>query len=538
MLAYILDPQLIEHDFLKRLPRDELDAVFAGFPFHTKPRLHQLVCLLLVTDYSGFGLFVDMGGGKTKIILDMVRYRKRRDALQKTLVVVPYPANTVVWHDEAKIHAPDLKIVSLTGTMGERFAALDQTADVFVINYMGLFVLMCDLVRELTPREQLENRYRKARGLTKRQLHKTGRRINKEKASAFAELWDCVVFDESHFIGHHDTDQFKLCAGLSKAARFSYVLTGTPFGRDPAILWPQYFCADLGLTFGDRFTQFRSVFYDVSTNLFGKQYKFNKAHKDDLRRMMRNRAIVFRDTEFSDLPPVSRQTIRVEMTPQMQPYYERHKIELLDLTKRRLVRLIKNKFHQLRAITSGYVIGDVDENGETMRVRADFDSNPKIEAIRTLCEGLPENRKITIYHEYIYSGDLLVKMAKSLNIKHARLGHAHDGAKELRKFLDQPDCRILVAQSRAGGVGTNLQKVCNYCCYMECPTSPITRKQSEKRFPRQGQDKRVFIYDIEMSGTVDRDIHHSLDEGLDFVETLLHDGVAAVAGQGDGRRSC
>jgi SNF2 family DNA or RNA helicase len=520
MRAYMDDPSLTEHDFMKKISYPDLIEEADGATFYTKPRILQLACFILGIDYPGFCFFIDMGGGKTKVALDIVNHRRVRDYVRRTLVIVPYPQNAITWEDQVKIHAPNLRVVKLLGTVEERDAAIIENADIFVINYMGLHVMMCDLIRELTDAERELNKKRDARKVLKKHRFKTGRRINKAKAEAFAALWDCVIFDESQFIGGHDTSQFELCAMLAMKARFSYVLTGTPFDRDPGPLWSQFFLADLGATFGPKFTLFRSVFYDTQVSNFATKHKFNNAHEKDLQRMMKNRSIIYNDTEFTDLPPVTYQVMHVNMARGMVPYYEQRKTALRDAMAKRDINLIENKYHQMRAITSGFVIGDVIEGETKYRVRQEFQDNPKMEAMRAIVLGIPYNRKITIYHEYVFTGDLLDEMFAKLNIKSARLGGGRDGAKELRKFLDDPTCRGLVAQSNSS-VGANLQHACNYCCYYETPTSPRIRKQSEKRFPREGQDKRVFIYDLVMTGTIDTDIRDDLYSGLDFLDRLL-----------------
>jgi SNF2 family DNA or RNA helicase len=277
----------------------------------------------------------------------------------------------------------------------------------------------------------------------------------------------------------------------------------------------------MGLTFGQKFTLFRSVFYDVKLTYFKVDYKFNRSHMSDLRRMMRNRSIVYEDVEFADLPPVVYQTIKVHMTDEMRPYYEQRVAKLREAWKSRDVRLIENTYIQTRSITSGFVVGDVQMENEKVRVRFQFNENPKLDVLKGLLTSLPFGRKITVYHEYIFSGDIIYKLARQLKLNPARLGGGAKGIENVKKFLEDDTCRVLVSQSKAGGVGNNFQGVCNYCVYYETPSSPIVRKQSEKRFPREGQLHKVFIYDLVMDGTIDNDVLSDLQSGIDFANKLL-----------------
>lgn len=518
---YLYRPDRINHDFIKDVGYNKLLGMLEpDFEFHTEPRLHQLQCLMLAIDYSGFCFWVDMGGGKTKIMLDAIRYRRQYRGMGKVLVVVPYPVTTLVWEDEAAKHAPDLRVVSLVGTYDERKEKLATDADVYVINYLGLFVMTCDLVKRLTPEEVKENRRRELAGAPKRLQNRTGRKINKSKLASFSKQFDCIIYDEGQFIGGHDTTQFKLCRAMSTAAKYSYVLTGTPFGRDPAPVWSQFFCADLGVTFGDKYGTFRSAFYDAKVNPFGTEYKFNTAMEKDLKRIMRNRCIRYEDVEFANLPPITYQTLHVHMTSEMKPYYAQNRKQFIDLQRGQKVDLLKSKYHQLRGITSGFLVGEVGQGDDVVRVQRTFADNPKADALRGLVESLPYDRKITIFHEYVATGDMLVALCRKLKIKCTRIGGGHDGAAALKSFLHDADCRILIAQSKAGGVALNLQ-ICNHFVYYETPTSPVTRKQSEKRGHREGQTRPVFVYDLVMNETLDADIQVALKSGIDFVERLL-----------------
>lgn len=522
--AYLERDYLVNHDFIKDVSRDDLFNEVGRFRFYTTPRLHQLACFILGIDYPGFAFFVDMGGGKTKIVLDIIRYRRQRNGLKASLVVVPYPANVIGWKDECVIHAPNLRIVSLIGTKAEREEALKQEADVYLINYSGLFVMMCDLIREedITAAQRKENRQRASTGLKPKWV--SGRRFNEKKADAFSKHFGCVVFDESQYISDHRTTQFKLCSTLARAAEFCYILTGTPHGKDPAPLWSQMYCIDFGQTFGEKFTLFRSVFYNPVVNKFGTTYKFNRLMKDALRRLTRNRSIRYEDTEFSDLPPISYTTVPVTMDVSMLAYYTSEKKKFKDswATGGLSVKQIKGSYHRLRAITSGYVTGrvDMEDEKDSFKVHMAFPYNPKIEALRSLIESLPSGRKLIVFHNYVFSGDLIVKLCRSLKLGYARIGGGADGPAALTKFKTDPDCRIFIAQAAAGGVGHNLQMTTNYLCFFELP-NVVQRKQCVKRAHRYGQLHRVFVYDLIMKYTIDSEIADALSSDVDFLNQLL-----------------
>ncbi len=85
--------------------------------------------------------------------------------------------------------------------------------------------------------------------------------------------------------------------------------------------------------------------------------------------------------------------------------------------------------------------------------------------------------------------------------------------------MEEPDCRILVANSVSGGTGLNLQ-IANYVIFYESPVSPIHRLQAEWRCYRAGQTKAVFIYDLVVAESVDEKILEFIKEGKNLLSTL------------------
>ena len=94
---------------------------------------------------------------------------------------------------------------------------------------------------------------------------------------------------------------WKLANRLGQRCRFRYMLTGTPFGRDPTPLFGE-FLIDHGETFNPTIGMFHAAFYDWKKGYFGGRWAFNKKTEPLLKRMVRNRALSFENVEFADMP--------------------------------------------------------------------------------------------------------------------------------------------------------------------------------------------------------------------------------------------
>ena len=68
-----------------------------------------------------------------------------------------------------------------------------------------------------------------------------------------------------------------------------------------------------------------------------------------------------------------------------------------------------------------------------------------------------------------------------------------DSNKSFARFMDDPSCRILVAQPQSAGVGLNAQGVCSEMLFVETPTVPLLARQAIGRVVRMGQKRKPRI---------------------------------------------
>lgn len=490
-----LNRPLDDWDWIKELPEEKLDELLAELSprpsFKFKPMKHQKAAFLLGAAHRKFMFLLRMGTGKTAIGLSVIEYRNRKlGEISRTLVLVPYVANIYSWVREVKKMTPDLKAVPLYGSTRERIELIKDNpdGDLFIIPYQGFL-----------------------------KLAKTA------GADWVADQFDSAILDEVHKLKNHKTQIFKLCSNLSKHSwKVRYGLTGTPFGRDPHDLWAQFYVVDHGETFGRTLSLFRAAFFTQSINYWGGyEYQFDKRKKSRLRRMMRHRSIYYSEDECSDLPDRVFRRVEVQFERSAKSYYKKTLEKLIESAKSKSTSLLDNNFIKLRQITSGFIRLKDMETGQVHQI--DFPENPKLDALMSLIEGIPEDAKLVVFHEFIHSGDLIVERLKKEKIGYARLGgKVKDKVGQVRKFMEDPDCRVFVVNSESGSTGLNELVAANYCVFYESPVSPIVRDQAEKRIHRTGQKaKRCYYYDIVMKGSVDERILGFIKEGRDLYAEIV-----------------
>lgn len=502
-----LERDLDDWRWLKEVPREELEALLPkGWTFVTKPRLHQLVCFVIGMKLARFMYLLDMGSGKSKIVLDLIRFAKFCGLLRTAIIVVPNVINLESWQAQLRTHAPDLTFEVLHGTKVKRYSLMDKVVreqpDVCLINFGGLQAYMANKVTRVG------------------KSTKTKRRMVIEDAADFTDVFNFVLFDEPHlYLSSTRSISYELCQMLSWRADFAYGTTGTPFDKNPEKAWSQFHVVDQGETLGHSLGMFRAGFYLEKEHFFkGVEYRFDKSKRKLLNNVLQHRSIRYEDKEFSDLPAVNFNHIPVMLTgPQVKRYNEL----LTEAAEARERGEQKATWIRLRQTAAGFISVVADEDDH--RVSVAFNPNGKALALEQYLLELPEDEKIVVFHEYIPSGKIIKDVLTKLKIKFTGVGSGFkDPAGNLRKFMTDPFCRVWVANSKAGGTGTDgLQQVARYGLFYETPSSPSRRKQCWKRLHRDGQQRRVYITDLTADNVaIDKRIHAGIKLGVDMFESV------------------
>lgn len=504
--------------WLKKLTRTqlekELNFLIPGLVLKTKPRVSQLVCLIIGYYNSFFTYHLDMGLGKSKLIIDVFTINKKINNIKNMLVVAPNVISIGNWGDQIEEHS-DYSWIGLEGTKEERLSKLKIDKDIYVINYAGLLVLLTNIEEveiEKSGKEEVE--IEKVVKVVNKKV------LNRRKLLLFCKKFNMIVWDEIHSGGFSKwkSVSYKINNGLSKNIKYRYGLTGTPMGRDPLMLWPQFLMIDRGESLGTTLGLYQQTFFNKVQGDWAKYYELNKEMETVLRKRIGHRSIRYKDTEIGELPLVIRHKVEFKIPSGTLRYYQRAAEGYRESVRNGEYVAVKNSFIKLRQMTAGF-LGFKNEDED--RISIIFDENPKLEKIEEIVKGIPENDKILIFNDFVISGDLIEARLKKMGVGYARLyGKTKDKEKVRTKFLKDFKCKVFLMNSQSGSVSLNLQ-IARYGIFYESPVSPLVRSQAEKRYTGLRQKNKAFIYDFVMKNSIDERVLEFIKEGKDISASLI-----------------
>src|SRR6185312_4243671 len=446
-------------------------------------RLDQKICFLLGVAYPETMFMSDLGLGKTSVSLELLSYFYNHGFMRRAFVFAPTNELVQGWEDEIKKWGFTLPYITLgAGSSESKWKKLREfTGDGIVIGtYVGIAAMVAKLENATdTNGDPIYNK----NGKPKRE-----RKVSDRLLLRLVDRVDGVIFDQSTALGNKDSLSFEVCNELSRDAQIKFSLAGRAFGRDPFILWSQFFLTDRGKALGTSAGMFREAFWRREQHKWGVKWVQRKRRQKLLAERIAVSSIRYAVDECVDLPekvpPIRRY---FHLTAENWTYYDQIRDQII--AARGNYREIESSFLRLRQISSGFVGFIDDDTGE--RAQVEFDNNPKLDLMLATLDEIPEDAKVVIFHEFTYSGSRICQALTKLGHQHGWLwGGTKDWAGIKAAFNEDPDFRFLVANHRKGGQGLNLQ-VGNYEFFYESPVSALQRAECEGRIYRTGQKQRT-----------------------------------------------
>lgn len=450
-----------------------------------KPHEYQRYCISRIVDTPKLGLFLDMGLGKTAIVLSAVKELKyERFAVRKVLVIAPKKVAEGTWTKEKDKwdHTKCLRISRVLGSEKKRIMALLETADVYIINRENT-VWLVDFFKNDWP-------------------------------------FDMVVIDESSSFKSHRAKRFRALSAELPHIKRLVELTGTPSPNGLADLWSQIYLLDGGKRLGERYSGFRARYFDAGPRHNGVVYKYTAKDGAEpaILSAISDICVSMKADDYLQLPDIVMDEIPVVLDPKGAKAYQEMERDMVlqmpeddeDISVTSAAAL-SNKLLQL---ANGAIYDDGHEIHEIHRC--------KIEALMELIESL-QGKSVLLFYNFQHDRTRILKELAKTDLR----------VRELKTTQDEDDWNaggidILLTHPASSAYGLNLQQGGNHVIWFGLSWNYELYTQANKRLHRQGQKEKVIIHHLVCEGTRDEDVMEALQRKDDVQRYVMESLKARI----------
>lgn len=447
-----------------------------------------------------FGLFFEVGCGKSRTLIEMLEQRFWvAGRVLKTVILTPLiVVENFKREFEQYGQLSKGKVLALTGPMDRRlkdFRIKAQNGNyILITNYEMLYnTALCQEIFQWKP--------------------------------------EVFVADEVHRLKDPKTKRTKRATNLADICMYRFGLSGTPILNTQLDLFSQIRILDGGKTFGKNFFVFRSqYFYDANSGRRGTHSYFpmwlpRPGIDAELQRRIQPFTMRVLKKDALDLPELVRKDFLVDLGSEQERAYCSMKKDFIAFLndKACVASMALTKALRLQQIVSGFI--KMEDASEIC-----FQDLPRLAALQTLLEDITPTAKVIVWACFKKNYEMIENICKQLKVGYAMLhGETTDKQVQIDTFQNDGKCRIMVANPGAGGIGINLTAA-SYMIYYSKTWSLEHELQSEARAHRGGSEihDKITRIDLVAKGTIDEVITETLNKKKKTSTSVLDDEIVNI----------
>jgi len=466
------------------------------FKYKTKPYEHQRIALERSYDKTNYGYFMEMGCGKSKVLIDNMAWLYENKKIDTAIIVAPKGVYRNWQVSEIPAHLRD-----------------DIEHEVYVWNPNPNKSQKEHLLSGIEERSKLRILLVNVEGFAT------------PKVRAFVEKFVrgstfLLAVDESTTIKNPKAKRTKALVALGKAASFRRILTGSPVTKSPMDLYAQCGFMDKVLLGFESFYSFQGRYAITRTQRMGGhsfQQVVGYRNLDELSTKLDKFSYRVTKEDALDLPEKIYTVRHVSLTDEQIKHYMSLKnaaIALLEDGGLVSAPAAMTQLLRLQQVLCGHIMTDDKELVE-------FKSR-RVDAVLETVEEM--SGKVIIWSRFRYDIRNIEAALKKAYGSDLTVNYFGDTSDEDRQKAIQSfqfgDARFFVANPQTAGYGLTLTAATNVIYYAN-DFNLETRVQSEDRCHRIGQKNTVTYVDLVSKGTVDEHIVKSLRAKIDLSAKTL-----------------
>jgi SNF2 family DNA or RNA helicase len=461
-----------------------------------KPYKHQLTALEKSWNKETYAYFMEMGTGKTKVLIDNMSMLYDNGKIDSALIIAPKGVVKTWYEQELPTHLPK-HIENVTVLWQSNITKKQQVS---LDNLMKIGTELHILIMNV---EALS---------TKKGVDFAFKFLNSHNA--------LMAIDESTTIKTPSAKRTKSIISLGKMAKYRRIMTGSPVTKNPLDLYTQCLYLDPYLLDFQSYYAFRNRYAEMKTlNVRGRSIQVvNKfINLNELSDKLQGFSYRVLKEDCLDLPEKIYMKRHISLThDQIKVYDQMKKTALATLNgKTTSTMTVLTQLMRLQQITCGHFVAD---DGSTQ----DIQSN----RIKELMDVLDEiEGKAIIWGHWQRDIKNIIKAivdeyGPGSVVDYYGLTPQDERQDNIRKFQNDPKCRFLVGTPQTGGYGITLTQA-NTVIYYSNGYDLEKRLQSEDRAHRIGQKKNVTYVDLICEDTVDEKIVKALRKKINVASQVL-----------------
>jgi SNF2 family DNA or RNA helicase len=467
-----------------------------NYKFKTPPYAHQMTALEKSWNRETYAYFMEMGTGKTKVLIDNVAMLYDKGKVNGALIIAPKGVVGTWYNNELPTHLPShiahvttLWQSNITKKQQEKLESLFEVEE-------SLHILIMNVEAFST-----------TKGM--------------EFANKFLSCHETLMaIDESTTIKTPTAKRTKNIIKLATAAKYRRIMTGSPVTKNPLDLYTQCDFLSPWLLDFTSYYAFRNRYAEMKTlHMHGRQIQVVNGFKNlgELSDKIKSFSYRVLKEDCLDLPDKIFIKREISLTPDQRKLYEQMKKEAIAILKGKQSTTVNTltQLMRLQQITCGHFTAD---DGATQPI-----PNNRITELMNVLEETEGKAIIWAHYQYDITNIIEAvskKYGQESIVDYYGLTPQEDRQPHIKRFQDDPKCRFIVGTPSTGGYGITLTAA-NTVIYYSNGYDLEKRLQSEDRAHRIGQKKSVTYVDLMADDTVDEKIVQALRKKINIASEVL-----------------
>ena len=467
------------------------------YKFKSKPFAHQLKALEMSWDKKVFAYFMEMGTGKSKVLIDNIAMLYDKGRINGALIIAPKGVYKTWTDEQIPDHMPEhieKEVVLWESTAGKK------------------------------KEEELQKLYKSSYDLHILVMNVEALSTKKGKIFA-AKFLSChesmMAIDESTTIKNPTAIRTKTILDLGKDVKYKRILTGSPVTKSPLDLFTQCYFLDPWLLEQQSYYSFKTRYAITrQINVSGRMIHIVSGYRNlgELSNQLKPFSFRCLKDDCLDLPAKTYMKRIIQLTSEQQKIYDQmKKMALAELNgKLTTTANVITQMMRLQQITSGHFKSD---DGKVQVIK----NNRLNELLDVLSE---MEGKAVIWAHWRHDIQTIVDAVKKEYGDNSVVTYYGDTSTDDRqkaiKSIQNPDSpvRFVVGTPQTGGYGITLTGASTMIYYSN-GYDLEKRTQSEARIDRIGQTRNMTYIDIIAEKTIDEKIVLALRKKINIASQVM-----------------